>query len=492
MTDAGELVVSGGGSSRVATDIVFEQMVALRLLQGEAELWQELVARIRGLGLDSLLSWEPGGLAVGVFGAGTAIDRVARRSRELADGLAEAAENYGRLEDGLNGSLRNLGAGVMYSAGLLARLLGPVLLLSAAGPALGLAATMGLANLARGVPAAALPAGLSTTLQAALRDNPQLLTSPATVAIVRVLASSVDDFALGAAGLPLPVAGLLGDDGLGLLGVESSALGVLVAARAGGLLRETPVRVNRVADSAAGVVAAGTPTTATLARPSPPAGFADLAERIPTATDGGQVRVERYGDPEHPTWVVYIGGTVEWSPTGSTEPWDMTSNIAAVAGQDTGSSRAVLLALEAAGMRAGDPVVPVAHSQGGLVAAELTARGEINTVGLVTFGAPAGQVALPAGVPAIAIEHTDDLIPALGGTAADDDSRLYVRRELYADQPVPADEPLPAHQLIGYRDTARLVDESAEARLVAFRQRLGDRLGTEPGQQSVWHAERVG
>ena len=488
MTDAGELTISGGGSTRVATDIVFEEMVTLRLLQTEAEGWQELVARIRTLGLSSALTWQPGDLGACVFGASVAIDAVARRSRELADALAEAAESYGRSEDSLHGALRFLGAGALYTVGLVSRLLAPVILLAAAGPALGAAAAMLLSNLVSGRPATALPVGLPETL----RDNPQLLTSPATVAIVRVLASSVDDFAVGALGAPLPLAWAVGDDGAGMLGVQSSALGVLVVARAGGVLRETPVRVNRV-----GVSLGAVPTPpaaqpeAEPASPRPPTGFADLAERIPTEADGGQVRIERYGDAEHPTWLVYIGGTLEWSPTGSTEPWDMASNIAAVADQDAGSYRAVLLAMEAAGVQPGDPVVPVAHSQGGLVAAELAARGDINAVGLVTFGAPASQVPLPDGVPAIAIEHTDDLIPALGGTPADDDSRLYVRRELFAANPVPVDQPLPAHQLVGYRDTARLLDGSTEPRLVAFREQLGDIVGSGAVEQSVWHAERV-
>ena len=552
MTDDGELTISGGGSTQVATDIVFEEMVTLRLLQADAEGWQGLVARIRDQGLDSALTWLPGDLGACVFGASVAIDAVARRSGELADALAEAAESYGRTEDGLHGALRVLGAGALYTVGLMSRLLAPVVLRSVAGPALGAAAATLLFNLVGGRPASVLPAGLQETL----RDNPQLLTNPATVAMVRVLVSSVDDFALGAVGAPLPVAWALGDDGAGLLGVQSSALGVAAAAGAAGLLRETPVRVNRVGASpgastgaatsastgaatraATGAAAAGAtalgplavplrgraaggpggvltvpppapapvtpvpvpaPVTpaigpgAALAPPRPPTGFADLAERIPTEADGGQVRIERYGEAEHPSWLVYIGGTREWSPTDSTEPWDMASNIAAVADQDAGSYRAVLQAMAAAGVQPGDPVLPVAHSQGGLVAAELVARGDINAVGLVTFGAPASQVSLPDGVPAIAIEHTDDLIPALGGTAADGDSRLYVRRELFAENPVPVDEPLPAHQLVGYRDTARLIDGSAEPRLVAFREQLGDIVGTGAGQQSVWHADRLG
>ncbi|POH66294.1 hypothetical protein C3B61_09310 [Cryobacterium zongtaii] len=245
----------------------------------------------------------------------------------------------------------------------------------------------------------------------------------------------------------------------------------------------------RVTAAGSGAVPA-TLGPATLAPPSPPAGFADLADRIPTEDDGGQVRIERYGDAAHPSWLVFIGGTVEWSPTGSSEPWDMASNVAAVADQEAGSYRAVLQAMQAAGVQPGDPVVPVAHSQGGLIANQLVSRGDINAVGLVTFGAPETDLPLPEGLPAIAVEHEDDLVPALGSTS-DEDHRLYVRRELFAGREVPADKVMPAHQLVGYRETARLVDGSPEPRLVAFRAQLDGIVGESPGQQSVWRAERV-
>ena len=182
---------------------------------------------------------------------------------------------------------------------------------------------------------------------------------------------------------------------------------------------------------------------------------------------------------------------MEWSATGSTEPWDLTSNVTAVAGQEAGSYRAVLQALREAGVQPGDPVVPIAYSQGGLLAAELAASGEFTVVGMVTFGAPAGQVPLPDGLPAIAVEPTDDIVPALGGTIAAGAGPLYVRRELFADAPVPTDTPLPAHRLAGYRETARLLDGSAEPRLLAFREQLVGIAGSATGEQSVWRAERI-
>ena len=91
----------------------------------------------------------------------------------------------------------------------------------------------------------------------------------------------------------------------------------------------------------------------------------------------------------------------------------------------------------------------------------------------------------------IAVEHTDDIVPALGGTIAAGAGPLYVRRELFADAPVPTDTPLPAHRLAGYRETARLLDGSAEPRLLAFREQLVGIAGSATGEQSVWRAERI-
>ncbi|ANP74712.1 hypothetical protein [Cryobacterium arcticum] len=532
----GGLTVSGGGSTLVATDVVFAEMAALRLVQGDAEGWRDRLGRVSALGVGPAPGWRPNDLGACVFGALAAIDDVAERSRTLADALSATAEDYGRLEGGLAGMLRVTGSWLGYALGAL----GPLIALSAATPLAYLALGSLLTSTLSGRTPTVVPPALTDWVSA----NPQLLTSPLTVALVRTLASSADDAALGRAGVPFPVAALLGDGGAGLLGAGSSALGLLGAGRAAGMLRETPVRVSPVGASAGAATTAGTPagiaagmTTGAvpptgptagplsvprrgpaaggtagllgvpqrgsvpvsvtvprslLAAPEPPTGFADLADRIPTRDDGGQVRVERYGDAAHPSWVVYLGGTLEWSPTGSTEPWDMTSNVTAVAGQESGSYAAVLRAMQAAGVATEDPVLPVAHSQGGLLAVELAARGDANVVGLVTFGAPAVPAALPEGLPAIAIEHSDDIIPATGGAPAADDGRLYVRRELFADQPVPADETLPAHQMTAYQDTARLVDESEEPRLLAFRKTLAGLVGTERGEQTVWHAERVG
>ena len=468
--DPGEtLIVSGGGSTLVATDTLLAQAALVRLLHAEAEGWQGRLWRIRALDTVPSPAWTAADPGLSLFEAARAVDAVEADSRDLADTLVAAADGYGRAERTIELSARFSGDWVGYALGRLA----PVLL-AAAMPALTVGAAAWLVG---GLVARTGPAGLGAALTGWLRDNPRLLTNTVLVAVVRVIVSSTDDAAAGALGVPLPVSFALGDEGVGLFGVSSSAGGMLGVARPHGLLRETPVLVAQ----------AGQATAQT-----PPSGLEELAARIPAVSGNGpQVRIERYGGAADPAWVVYIGGTADWNPVAGAEPWDLTSDLAAVADQSSGSYRAVVQAMRDAGVRPGDPVIQVGHSQGGLVAAQVAASGEFNSVAVATFGAPAAQVPVPKGLPTLSVEHTDDLVPALGGTARDAGARLTVRREVYATREVPTAPPLPAHGMVNYRETARLIDASPEPRLREFRARLTSIVGAAPGEATLWRATRA-
>ncbi|MBG6059102.1 hypothetical protein RCH16_002409 [Cryobacterium sp. MP_M5] len=469
-SSSADLIVSGGGSL-VATDVLLAEAVTLRALQSAAGGWRERLERIRVLDSEPVPApqWSGNDVGMSVFEAERAVHEVGERSGALADALVCAAEGYGRAER----SAEYLGGLGGVWLGYLVGRVAPFLALSAV-PAL-TAGAVGwfLGSLLAGSRPGAAP-------EAAARwfaENPRALTNPVLPAVLRVLVSSVDDGAAGVATVPFPVSFALGDQGAGLLGVTTSAAGVLAVARPLGLLRETGVTVDRV----------GRPAPV-----RPPAGFRELAARIPASAAGGaQVRVERYGPAGAAAWVVYSGGTAEWSPGVTAEPWDLSSNVAAVAEQGAGSYRAVVEAMREAGVRPADPVVQVGHSQGGLVASQVAASGQFNTVMIATFGAPNGQVEVPAGLAAVAVEHADDIVPALGGIGARAEERLVVRREVFATEPVRADLALPAHALTAYRETARLMDASPEPRLREFRSALGTVLGGEPGSMSRWRGVRA-
>ncbi|AYG03519.1 hypothetical protein [Gryllotalpicola protaetiae] len=258
--------------------------------------------------------------------------------------------------------------------------------------------------------------------------------------------------------------------------VSLPGLLMLVRALPGDALDETPVTVAR----------ASAPHSA-----PPPCGFADLAKRIPAAGAGSpQVRVERYRLPDGENrWVVYSAGTIDWSLEARGEPWDDTSNVVGVAGGSAGSTRAAILALKRAGWKPGEPVVPVGHSQGGIVATAIATSGIAPTPMLVTFGSPTAGVAAPGTVD-VAVEHTDDPVPPLGGSP-----RPIVDERLLVREPAPNARAgaagLPSHAMTGYVSTAAEMDDSTDPRLVAARETLAEFTGGRRPEVTLWRGERV-
>jgi len=259
--------------------------------------------------------------------------------------------------------------------------------------------------------------------------------------------------------------------------LELPALVAMVIALPGPALEETDVRVWRSRPPHVGAA---------------PRGFVDVADRIPESAVGApQLRVERYDQPDGSRhWIVYATGTIDWGLVPGAEPWDDTSNVVGAAGGSAASTRAAIEALRAAGWRTGDPVLPVGHSQGGIVAAAIATSGAVPVPMLVTFGSPTAGAAVAPGVTNVAVEHSDDPVPALGGGPCPlDASRLVVRETT----PVLAgpDGAVPTHAMRGYRVTAEQMDQASDPRLVAARKELRAFTGGQPGEVTLWRAERV-
>lgn len=275
-----------------------------------------------------------------------------------------------------------------------------------------------------------------------------VLTDPLTVELVRATVTSADDTLAGLLRVPLPAAAILGEHGLGVTGIASATAAVGIAGSTAGLFVETAVRVRPVS---------------TRSDVAPASSLKERIERIPAGDE--QIRVDRYSRPGEPDRVeVYIAGTADLGTVTGTEPLDMTSNLHAMAGGSAGSARAVGAALRDAGVTSDTPIVFTGYSQGGLVAAQLAASGEWNTVALVTAGAPAGQVAVSRDIPYLALEHTDDLVPALGGRF-ESSGPLLVRHEFFAGPVDTSQALLPAHELENYVHTAGLADREPDTRI---------------------------
>lgn len=282
-----------------------------------------------------------------------------------------------------------------------------------------------------------------------LRKNNELITDVDSVNVVRTLAQLAGPALLGALGVPAVVPQLVG-----VKDYEIGARGLIAVGQPIGLLRETGVKL-----------------VDTVEQPvlKPPQDYADRLSRVPHVEGGAgpQVVIEKYTVPDEPDrYSVYVGGTVTFSPSSPTEPWDMTSNLFNAAGIESGSVESVREAMAAAGIDENSPVQFTGYSQGGGTAARLAASGLYNTQGLTTFGGPTGQVQLPDGFPAVLVEHADDLVPALGGEQ-DNQRAVLVRREVFADRALPEEWAVPAHRHEYYMETARLMDLSNSPQLDA-------------------------
>ncbi len=503
---SGDLVVSGGGSTAVATEELLEHAQDLEQIRDGLEgcrarlaswpLIEEVDARV-----GNHLTWARG-----------AVEDALLESGSIARALRRSAERYGALERSLALVQRTAGEAVAYWAGTLL----PGIVVTH-GPAVALALAVGAATIAT-------PQGRSAVVGTGewLRENPAVVNNAVVASLTRTAVSSVDDFGLGAVLAPPVVRHLLGERGLDL-GLPVAGAVVTGAAGAAGLLRESQVAVRRVPLTASPAMpetpATPVPATPVPATPvpaagtagtgggvgaqpvpaavTPPRGFADLASRVPRGAAGGaQIRVEQYGDGEAGRrFVVYVAGTADASPRSSADPWDVTSDIGTVTGADAGAVRATEQAMRDAGVGPDDRVLLAGYSLGGIVAREVADRGTFPVDGVLTLGSPVGQIPVPEGVAAVSVEHSEDVLAALGGhgLAADDGGgAVLVRRSVATELPEGGATLFAAHAFDRYAETAALLDESEEERIGAFRSTLSTFVGDhEQGAVSLWRADRV-
>lgn len=421
----GQLRVTRAGTTVVSTDALLASADRLRALERSLHEHQRRV--VAAAAVDG---WPLASDLVGI------IERVRVRCEGARDAFGRIAEDYSRAEARIEAVQRQ-------AAGFLAAILGPALIRLLAGLVLVNPGLLLLGALAGWSAIPDGPDGRLGTLRDLLLAHPELVTSPGFTRFVSLVATSIDDAALGVAGVPPWLAGLpgvdlsIGDDqGVAVGAMTTIALGSML-----GMFRETEVSVER---------------TSTRPAAPPAEGVRGTLDRIP---EGSPVRIEKYeadGMPDR--YVVYIGPTETFSPFAIDEPRDLTSNVYGVAGLSAGAFRVVEGAMADAGIAPGDEVMVAGFSQGGLVATEVAAAGDWNVVGLVTFGAPAGNIPLPEGMFGMAVRNTDDFVPALAGPQLDH-GLLQVEREAFAgDTAPPTTFAAPAHQRFGYAHTADAID----------------------------------
>lgn len=490
MPDSGDLVISGGGSTAVATSELLTQAGDCDRAHRALDHCLVSLGRIGPIGqsLDdnggSFASRGVQGAAVAEIAAADAaladahnsIRAAVMRADLIRNALYASAEAYGAGERLLEGVSETVAARFGYLFGLVL----PVVAIQAMPFVLGFGAvTAASAGIAYLLATPKQREELKRGVQEWMREHSSGLSDPLTVQLVRLTVMSIDDVAVGGLHLPPTVVTALGEQGLGVLTVSGSAAAIGVAANAAGLLKESSVSVTRGSSWRSGVAGS----------------LQERVDRIPAPEEGeaGQIRIDRYEHADGSVgFEVYLSGTSDFSLATGDQPLDLTSNVWSVAGFESGAYRAAAAAMSDAGITRETPVVITGHSQGGLIAAQLAASGDYRTAGLFTTGAPAGQVAVPASVPWIALEHTDDIVPALGGTSTHSDP-VVVRREVFDGRPVDESEWFPAHRRGEYERTAALVDESRETRIAGVRREFAAFGASAVSVQStLYTSERTG
>lgn len=120
------------------------------------------------------------------------------------------------------------------------------------------------------------------------------------------------------------------------------------------------------------------------------------------------------------SYQVILPGTQQWT-AGKSNPQDLLTNLQANAGASDDYSQLVVAAMTKAGIKSTDPVCIYGHSQGGIVATNLTAnaqlRARFNIVATATAGSPTGNSVIPSGTQYLSMENADDVVPSLDGKA---------------------------------------------------------------------------
>lgn len=185
----------------------------------------------------------------------------------------------------------------------------------------------------------------------------------------------------------------------------------------------------------------------------------------------GRIEVIEVPGQGRPAWVVIIPGTQLDGPPDGANPFDPAGVAEALGYDSSETSAAIREALRRAGAGAGDQLVAVGYSQGGIHAMNLSRDRAVlapyDLKFVLTAGSPVGGITPEPGVRSLHLEHEHDWVPGADGAAnADTRDRVTVTLTNPLALPAPKDFGLgPGHRLENYADGAALVSASPDATL---------------------------
>jgi tRNA U34 2-thiouridine synthase MnmA/TrmU len=197
------------------------------------------------------------------------------------------------------------------------------------------------------------------------------------------------------------------------------------------------------------------------------------------------ILVSKVANGKKKSWVVQVPSTAKI--IGGENPMDGITDIEAVAGSPNSVSNGVVKALKQAGAKKGDQVVMAGYSLGGIaaVATAVSAsyRNAYSPPSVITLGSPIASIPVPEDVRILALEHRQDIYPAIGGPANPRAvTHTTVTRDLArssdpAERSAAFDEiGTRAHNLKFYENTLKVVDKRTDQALVAFKNAVSPAL----------------
>lgn len=224
----------------------------------------------------------------------------------------------------------------------------------------------------------------------------------------------------------------------------------------------------------------------------------------PASGAGGSatVRVVSVQQPDGSrAWVVQIPGTQVWQPTSGANPADVTTNGRVMAGQDTAQNEAVREAMRQAGVGAGEQVMLMGHSQGGITAMSLASDpatlAEFNVTNVATAGSPVARFDVPDRVTVLSLEHDQDPVPRLDSQPNPERSNwVTVTRDPTGDpigrgtdpdgSPATVDTPFETHSpLSNYTRTAAAAEESGDPSVTRALDTMNPFMSDDPSAVTV-------
>lgn len=218
---------------------------------------------------------------------------------------------------------------------------------------------------------------------------------------------------------------------------------------------------------------------------SPARSLEEHAKRLNFAyfNPSSSIRVEVYKSRSGRDLVVYVPGTQSFE-MGGKNPLNIRSNLTALGNiAKAPSQKGVELALEQLGATNGDRVLFVGHSQGALIAGNISAaEQDYEVAGLISLGGPIAHLNLD--VPVLALENAEDPVPHLSG-----ERNPLTENWVTAEATGVHESLIEAHGMEAYQETARQADLSSDSGLERIKSMLLSPQASR-GQEYLFEIER--